>query len=120
MKIKLLIFFSVFLLLKVNAQNSITGRITDAGTHEALPGVNIIINDLSIGTVSDNNGYYQINNIPNGRFFITFSFVGYEDQTKKVDFNGHKIAIDIKLKPMVIQGQEVVITGSFTGTQHEN
>lgn len=120
MKIKLLIFFSVFLLLKANAQNSLTGRITDAANHEALPGVNIIINDLSVGAVSNNNGQYQIGNIPNGQFFVTFSFVGYEDQTKKVDFQGHQITIDIKLKPMVIQGQEVVITGNFTGTQHEN
>jgi len=120
MKIKLLIFFSVFLFLKVNAQNSLTGHITDAGTHEALPGVNIIINDLSLGTVSNINGQYQINKIPNGQFYITFSFVGYESQTKKVDFQGHQITINIKMKPMVIQGQEVVITGNFTGTQHEN
>ncbi len=120
MKIKLIIFFSVFFLLKANAQNSITGRITDAGTHEELPGVNIIINDLSLGTVSNNNGQYKINKIPDGQFFVTFSFVGYEDKTRTVDFQGHKITIDIKLNPLVIQGQEVVITGNFTGTQHEN
>ena len=120
MKIKLLIFFSVFLLLKANAQNSITGLITDAGTHEALPGVNIIINELSAGAVSNISGHYQINKIPNGQFFVTFSFVGYENRTKKVDFQGHPITLDVKLKPMVIQGQEVVITGNFTGTQHEN
>ncbi len=120
MKIKLLIFFSVFLFLKANAQNSITGRITDAGTHEALPGVNIIINELSMGAVSNNNGHYQIDHIPHGWFFVTFSFVGYENQTKKIDFQGKKVTLNIKMKPMVIQGQEVVITGSFTGTQHEN
>jgi len=120
MKIKLLIFFSVFLLLKANAQNSISGRIIDAGNHEALPGVNIIIHELSVGTVSNNKGQYQINKIPNGQFYITFSFVGYEDQTKKVDFQGHPVTMNIKLKPMAIQGQEVVVTGNFTGTQHEN
>ncbi len=120
MKIKLLIFFSVFLLLKANAQNSLTGRITDADTHESLPGVNIIINDLSIGAVSDNNGNYQISQIPNGQFFVTFSYVGYEDQTKEINLKGHKIILNVKMKPMVIQGQEVVITGNFTGTQHEN
>jgi len=118
MKIKLLIFFSVFLLLKANAQNSISGRIIDAGNHEALPGVNIIIHELSVGTVSNNKGQYQINKIPNGQFYITFSFVGYEDQTKKVDFQGHPVTMNIKLKPMAIQGQEVVVTGNFTGTQH--
>ena len=120
MKIKLLIFFSVFLLLKANAQNSLLGHITDATTHEVLPGVNIIINDLSLGTVSNVSGQYLINKVPNGQFFVTFSFVGYEDQTRKIDFQGHPVTVNVKLKPMIIQGQEVVITGNFTGTQHEN
>ncbi len=121
MKIKLLVFFSVFLLLKVNAQSSLSGRIMDANTHEALPGVNIIINELSTGTASDNNGHYQINKVPKGQFLVTYSFVGYEDQTKKVNFQGdHPVTLNVKLSPMIIQGQEVVVTGNFTATQHEN
>ena len=122
MKTKLFVFFFVFLFVKANAQNSLAGRITDASTHEALPGVNVYINELSQGAVSDTRGSYLIKGLPKGTFFVTCSFVGYETVTKKVTFTGKKqtLRLNISLKPMVIQGQEVVITGSFTGTQHEN
>ncbi len=120
MKLKILIFFSVFLFLKANAQNSITGRITDSKTNESLPGVNIVINELSVGAVSGINGYYTIKNLPKGTFLISYSYVGYETVTKKIEFKGKGLVMNIALKPMVIQGQEVVISGYFTGTQHEN
>jgi iron complex outermembrane receptor protein len=120
MKKNLLIFFFVFLLLKVNAQSSISGHITDAGTHESLPGVNVIVNDLSVGTVSNKDGNYELKNLPEGTLLITFSYVGYQTVTKKITTQNKAIRMNIEMKPMVIQGQEVVITGSFTGTQHEN
>ncbi len=122
MKIKLLIFFSVFLLLKVNAQSTLSGKITDAQTREPLPGVNVYINELSAGNVSDNNGRYVIDHLPRGTFLVSFSFVGYQTVTRKIEIKKPQevLTLDIALHPMVIQGQEVVITGSFTGTQHEN
>ena len=119
---KSLLLSFIFMLLSTTgwSQNILSGKIIDSKSGQPLPGVNIIINELSTGTVSNTKGYYQIRNIPNGEFFVTYSFVGYEDQTKKFDFHGEKITQNIKMKPMVIQGQEVVITGNFTGTQHEN
>jgi iron complex outermembrane receptor protein len=120
MKIKMLIFFSVFLLLKVNAQNSISGRVFDSETHQALPGVNVVVNELSMGTVSANDGTYLLKNLPKGTLLISYSYVGYETFTKKVVLQNEAIQVNVQLKPMVIQGQEVVISGSFAGTQHEN
>jgi len=120
MKMKLLVFFFVFLLLKVNAQNSISGRILDSETHQALPGVNVVVNELSMGTVSALDGTYLLKNLPKGTLLISYSYVGYETVTKKVVLQNEAIQVNIQLKPMVIQGQEVVISGSFTGTQHEN
>lgn len=120
MKIKLLIFFSVFLLMKANAQNGIRGRVMDAETHQPLPGVNVVVNDLSVGTVSAPDGTYHLDNLPTGTLLISYSYVGYETFTRKVVLQNQSIQVNVQLKPMVIQGQEVVISGSFTGTQHEN
>ncbi len=122
MKTKLFVFFFVFLFAKANAQNSLSGRITDAATREALPGVNVYVNELSMGTVTDARGNFLLSKLPKGTFFVTCSFVGYQTVTKKVTFTAQNrhLQLNIAMKPMVIQGQEVVITGSFTGTQHEN
>ncbi len=121
MKAKIFLFFLLFLFIKVNAQNIISGTITDGKSKESLPGVNIVVADLSVGAVSNNNGHYIINNLPNGQFFVSYSSIGYETVIKKAEFTGNShIIFNIALKPKVIESREVVITGSFTGTQHEN
>ena len=121
MKAKVFLFFMLFLFIKANAQNIISGTITDGKSKESLPGVNVIVADLSVGAVSNNNGHYIINNLPNGQFFVSYSFIGYETVNKKVELTGNShITLNIALKPKVIESREVVITGSFTGTQNEN
>ncbi|MBN2614397.1 MAG: TonB-dependent receptor [Bacteroidales bacterium] len=121
MKAKVFLFFMLFLFVKVNAQNSISGLVTDVKAGGSLPGVNIVVADLSVGAVSNAQGHYTIGNLPNGQFFVTYSYVGYENITKEVHLTGNThITLNIGLNPQVIEGQEVVVTGSFTGTQHEN
>ncbi|MBN2638029.1 MAG: TonB-dependent receptor [Bacteroidales bacterium] len=121
MKAKIFLFFMLFLFVKVNAQNSISGIVTDAQSRTSLPGVNIVITELSTGAVSNNQGHYIVNNLPNGEFLVSYSFVGYETINKEVNLTGNThIKLNIALSPKVIEGQEVVVTGSFTGTQHEN
>ncbi len=121
MKAKVFLFFLLFLFIKVNADNVISGTITDNKSGESLPGVNIVMTELSAGTVSDNSGHYLIKNLPNGEFLVSYMYVGYETLTKKVKLTGNThITFNVALKPKVFQGQEVVITGNFTSTQHEN
>ena len=42
------------------AQATLTGKITDKATGEAIIGANIYIADLKTGAVSDINGMYKI------------------------------------------------------------
>ncbi|HAW57436.1 MAG TPA: hypothetical protein DCX03_00235, partial [Bacteroidales bacterium] len=57
---RLLFFMFIWLAASsfLQAQNRIEGRITDAKSGEALPGVTIYIKGTTIGTVSDVNGKY--------------------------------------------------------------
>ncbi len=120
MKTGILLFFSLFLLIKVNAQNSLNGTVTDRQTGETLPGVNIVIPELSSGTFTNAKGVYHLNDLPKGSFLVRFSFVGYETVVKKIALTGTPVTINVKLKTQVVQGEEVIVTGSFTETQHEN
>lgn len=120
MKINVLIFFSMFLLLKVNAQNTLTGSVTNGQTGESLSGVNIVIPELSRGTVSDTTGRYTLSGLPNGRFIVQYSFVGYKTVNRDAWLNGNDLKMNVDMETTVIQGDEVVISGNFTTTQHEN
>ncbi|SDB93102.1 TonB-dependent receptor [Williamwhitmania taraxaci] len=86
------------------------GKITDATTGEMLPGVNIYIPDLQVGTITDSNGSYRLNNIPTGKQLVQVSYVGYETIvfTLVVGIETHQ---DFSLSHSAREINEVVITG---------
>lgn len=106
--------------LQVFSQNSITGKTMDKENGSSLPGVNVFIHEVSIGTTSDENGNYKLQNLPNGEFIIHYSFVGYQTIHKKVFLNGSSQNFDVELETEVIEGDEVVVSGNFSSTQHDN
>ena len=119
MKKNVLIFFVLFLFIKVNAQNQIKGKVTDIN-NEPLIGASVFLPELNKGTITNQAGEYLISNIPNGKIKIQFSFVGYNTEMKIVDITQPENKVDALLTIAIIQSQEVVITGSYVSSQHEN
>ena len=103
----------------INAQNKITGRITDQ-ENLPLPGATIFIPDLNKGIIADNNGIYEFANLPNGKVRIQCSFIGYLNVIETIELKGEPVELNIKLKSTTIEAGEVVITGFYNSTQHDN
>ncbi len=116
----LLIVLFCFAVLAIMAQPVIKGKITDKQTGETLVGVNIFLPDYSKGTVSDVNGNYTLKGLHKGEIIVNYSFMGYKTVIRKVKLDDREITLNIKMQPAVIQGEEVVITGTFASSQHEN
>ena len=55
----------------VQAQNSLSGKLTDV-QNKALPGVSVYMPELHKGTTTDAQGNYSFKNLPNGNFRIPF------------------------------------------------
>ncbi len=112
---KRLLLFMVILLTTssfILAQNRIEGKVTDAKSGEALPGVTIYIKGTTIGTVSDVNGKYVLESAAlKPQAVIVFSFVGYN--TQEVVFQNQKV-LDIKLEPSQVMLEELVVIGYGT------
>jgi len=102
------------------AQYTLNGRVTNKNTNEALVGVNVVLEELNEGAVTDINGYYNFQNVPNGEIILRFSFVGFRTIYKKVYISNNSETVDVALDIFIIEGQEVVISGNFTSTQHDN
>ncbi len=100
--------------------NKLTGKITDSDNNMALPGVSIFIPELQKGTVSDAEGNYQIESLPNGKITIQFSFIGYESVIKVVSIEKEKSELNISLAYTSVTTQDVVVSGGFPSSQHEN
>ncbi len=109
----------VFIFHATDAQNQITGKITDYN-NQPLTGATVLLPEINKGTVSDTNGDYVLNNLPNGEIRIQFSFVGYNNVIKTVFLSGAKTKLNIMLKEAPFEAEEVIISGGYNSTQHEN
>ncbi len=71
----------------------VTGKVTEAGTGEPLPGVNVLIKGTNKGAATDFDGNFSIKANPDD--VLVFSAVGYQTVEKKV---GNASKIDVQLK----------------------
>jgi TonB-dependent receptor len=97
-------------------QATLKGTITDADKKEALFGAGVMVVGTSLGAPTDIEGQYRVVGIPERVCSIKVSYMGYETQIVEVDFSKTKDAqLNIQMRPMVIEGQEVVVTAQMRG-----
>lgn len=99
-----------------NAQN-LSGIVSDETG--PLPGVSIYIPELQKGTVSDNDGFYEIRNLPISSIQITFTYLGFGTQTKFIKIQESTL-LNIELVANAHQMDEVVVSSLFNRLQSEN
>ncbi|MCG6190274.1 TonB-dependent receptor [Maribellus maritimus] len=94
----------------ISAQTIFTGIVRDARTKEPLPGVNIVVKESWQGTVTDQEGQYQIT-FSGETCTILFSSIGYESVSKEVSDTQDKTTLNVLLKELVTEINEVKVTG---------
>jgi TonB-dependent starch-binding outer membrane protein SusC len=96
--------------------NKVTGIITDASNNnEPLPGVNVIVEGTTLGTVTDIDGKYSIE-VPNANSVLVFSFVGYN--TEKIAVAG-KATVDVSLVADITALDAVIVVGYGTAKKSD-
>ncbi len=93
------------------SQNLVKGHIRDQATGEVLPGANVLVEGTGRGTVSDRNGIFQINKIPDGSYSLKVSYLGYETQRKEIQIPASE-SLDISLNPSTLLSEEFVVYGT--------
>jgi len=93
------------------AQFSISGKVIDQQTGEALPGATISSSNPAISIIADANGRYHFNNLKSGNYTIKVSFIGYQTITKNVLLNTDAVS-DFALKPGTLFTEDVTVTAT--------
>jgi hypothetical protein len=110
------IFFLVFICNNLISQTiiqTIKGKVTDAETQIPLPGATIVIlgSDPLIGTTTNTEGIFRLENVPLGRYDIRVSYTGYEFYvvSELVVGSGKEVIINAGLKESVVNLGQVTI-----------
>lgn len=98
---------------------SFSGVILDQKTNLPIEGASISIVDEKIGTSSDAQGHFLINNIIDGKHLIEISHLGYSTIVEYIEFSG-EIKKDFYLSATIVENNTVVVTGVSRATQLKN
>jgi TonB-dependent starch-binding outer membrane protein SusC len=99
--------------LIANAQQTLTGKVTDSGDGTPLPNVTIIVKETSQKAQTDADGRYQIT-VQAGGQYIVFSLLGYATVEQAI---GNRTLINVALESETTGLDEVVVVGY--GTQRK-
>ena len=114
-RVRLLSTLALLFLLPATAALAQTGKISgvvrDAGG-TTMPGVNVVIDGTTQGSVTDADGFYFINNVRPGTYTLRASFVGFVSEVvKRVRVStGLTTNVDFTLREEAVGLDEVTVT----------
>lgn len=111
---KELLLVAMLLCFSVMTAQTVTG-VVSGSDGVPLPGATVIVKNTTNGTVTDFDGNYEINNVPNDAV-LAFSYIGYTPREIAVD---GRTVINISLTENAALLDEVVVVGYGTQKKSE-
>jgi iron complex outermembrane receptor protein len=84
MKVSVLLFCALISFASFSQNATLSGKITDNETKEALIGATVIVEKTTLGGITDLDGKFTIKNIAAGSYQIRIKYIGYEDVVESV------------------------------------
>ena len=90
---------------------TIRGIVTDQASGEPLHSATVALTDINIGTTTDENGAFVLNNVPIGRHTVAASYIGYETAMVKEVLLGsaREVYLEIALTEKVTELGELLV-----------
>lgn len=111
------LLFIATVILNINvlvAQHAISGTLVDSSTNDRLAFVNIGLIRASdsiyvSGTASNDNGFFKIEHVKNGRYILQITAIGYENYKNILDISKDLDLGVVKMHEGAVRLDEVVI-----------
>ena len=88
----------------------VSGKVTNSGDQESLPGVTVMVKGTTIGTITDLDGNYNLV-IPADGKVLVFTFIGMAPKEVLI---GTQSVINVSLMENVVSVDEIVVIGYGT------
>lgn len=100
-----------------NTDAHIYGHIIDSATGEHIPHIVVMLKGTTIGVSTDNSGHYVMRNLPEGKFTMEVSAIGYKTQTKEVEIRkGMSIEVNFTLEEDHVLLDGVIVSATRSET----
>ena len=114
MKKTLLIISLLFFNIQLFSQNNVSGVLVDSLNNERLPYVNVgmmraVDSVFVAGTSSNEEGYFKLEHIPDGRYVFFVSSIGYESIKKTLNIDADLDMGVVKMKSGSTRLDDIVI-----------
>lgn len=98
----------------IPVQGSIAGIVADAATGQRLPAVHIRIEEAQTGTVSNEDGTFNLTGLAPGTYRLVASFVGYREEViERVRVSPFKsTTVAFELEPAFLQAGQATVTAA--------
>lgn len=95
-------------------QHSLVGQVRDE--ESVIPGATIRLLDTDFATVSDSEGQFRLEGIPEGNYQLEIRFVGFKPHIEKLLIDKSISNLQVSLKESLLTYDEVVVTGTMQPT----
>lgn len=112
----LLLFYNMpTLLLAQSSTGSISGEMRDNVTQQPLPFANIVVEGTNIGTVTNDQGYFNIKNVAGGTYSLKATMIGYRTAVRSdvVVLPKRNTTVNIDLGSSAIEVEGVSVTADY-------
>ncbi len=118
MKLKFLVVLLLAVTQYLHAQNQFSGTVTDSETGAPVFSATIYFPQLEKGTVSDLDGHFSFNKLPEGTYRLMVSSIGYTSFSQNISIPSGEM--NLQLSPSAIEMEEVIVSTPFHQLQSEN
>lgn len=92
---------------------TVVGRVTDAGTRNAVAGASVLIEGSTLGGTSGSDGRFRLVNVPAGPHLVVVRRIGFAAQKQTITVaTGGEVTANFALNASAIALDQVVITGT--------
>lgn len=107
-KLHIALLFILFSVSAVAQKGNISGNVTDT-LNAVIPATEIVLKDTRYGTVSNTQGEYNLKNINYGTYTLVAFALGKEIYATQVEVNKPSVTVNIVLKPLKAELNEVTV-----------
>ena len=111
----ILLFLTIFAFNVLGQEGTVMGTVNDG--ENSIPFANVVLKGTTFGTSANENGVFELQNVPFGNYQLQISSIGFVPFTKKVELKSTKLQLEkLQMAPSVLDLDEVVITGTMKET----